>query len=189
MVLSFPRFLIVEQSPLPEGISRVVLEDLSEDCLKQQLAAITATYGSIGAFIHLHPLLPVSENGGVCYLEADKAIVKQIFLMAKHLKQSLNQASGQGNSCFLTAARLDGAFGLQQNVKFSAIAAGLFGLTKSLNFEWKSVFCRALDLSPDLNAEQSAEAIIAELHDPNRNLTEVGYGSQGRTTLISELLA
>lgn len=180
---------MVEQSPLPEGISRVVLEDLSEDCLKQQLAAITATYGSIGAFIHLHPLLPVSENGGVCYLEADKAIVKQIFLMAKHLKQSLNQASGQGNSCFLTAARLDGAFGLQQNVKFSAIAAGLFGLTKSLNFEWKSVFCRALDLSPDLDAEQSAEAIIAELHDPNRNLTEIGYGSQGRTTLISDLLA
>jgi hypothetical protein len=181
VVLSFPRFLIAEQSPLPEGVSRVVLEDLSEDCLKQQLAAITATYGSIGAFIHLHPSFPIS--GGVSFLEADKVIIKQIFLMAKHLKESLNQVSCQGNSCFLTVARLDGAFGLQQSVKFSPISAGLFGLAKSLNFEWKSVYCRALDLSPDFNAEQSVQAIIAELHDPNRNLTEVGYGSHGRTTM------
>ncbi|WP_407636595.1 hypothetical protein [Fischerella muscicola] len=52
-------------------------------------------------------------------------------------------------------------------------------------WEWPKVYCRAIDLSPDLSAETSAQHIVAELHDPNRYLTEVAYGSQGRVTLVS----
>ena len=183
VVLSFPQSLIAEQS-LPKGINRVVMQDLSEESLKQHLAAITDTYGSIGAFIHLHPLFEF--NNKISFLEADKAILKQIFLIAKHLKKSLNGAAEQGYSCFVTVARLDGAFGIEHKASFSAISAGLFGLTKSLNLEWKSVFCRAIDLSPEIHAEASTEYIIAELHDPNRCLSEVGYSTQGRTTLTIE---
>ena len=83
-------------------------------------------------------------------------------------------------------ARLDGEFGLGQKTNFGAIGAGLFGLTKSLNQEWESVFCRAIDLSPDLDAETSAQHILAELHDPNLLVVEVGYNSQGRVTLVCE---
>jgi NAD(P)-dependent dehydrogenase (short-subunit alcohol dehydrogenase family) len=183
VVLSFPPSLRVDRSPLPEGVPRAELEDLSEECLQRKLAAISTTYGPIGAFVHLHPLLPVSQNDGLRYLDIDKAIVKHVFLMAKHLKLSLNQAASQGCGCFVTAARLDGAFGLAGEVNFSAIGAGLFGLTKSLNQEWKPVICRAIDLNPALDVEESARAIIAELHDPDRSLAEVGYGVRGRTTL------
>lgn len=186
VVFSFPQSLIAGRAPLPDDVNRVVLEDLSEDCLKQQLAAITDTYGSIGAFVHLHPLLLTDHSGGIRFLEEEKVIVKHVFLMAKHLKKSLNEAALKGRSFFLTVARLDGAFGLRQDMNFSVISAGLFGLTKTLNFEWEPVFCRAIDLSPDIDAEQSAKCIIAELHDPNRYITEVGYGPQGRTTLISK---
>ena len=179
VILSFPQSIVAQQS-FPEGIDRIVME-LNED-LNNYLAAIAATYGSIGAFIHLHPCF---ENNKLSFLEADKAILKQVFLIAKHLKKSLNRAAEQGFSCFVTAARLDGAFGLGEHA-FSAIGAGLFGLTKSLNLEWKSVFCRAIDLSPKLSAQSSAQYILAEIHDPNRCLTEVGYSSQGRTTLTIE---
>ena len=185
VVLSFPQVTVAQRAPLPQGIQRVVLEDMSEAALQRQLAAIEATYGAIAAFIHLHPTFPLSQNDGVRYLETDKAIVKQVFLMAKHLKQSLNRSAQQGYSCFLTAARLDGAFGFEQTLNFSPISGGLFGLTKSLNQEWKSVTCRAIDLNPAMDAEQSAQAILAELHDPNRTLTEVGYGARGRVSLIA----
>jgi len=185
VVLSFPPSLIPQQAPLPAGVIRVVLSDLSEEHLQQQLSAIAANYGAISAFIHLNPIFEVSYNGKIPYLEEEKAIVKHVFFMAKHLKQSLNQAARRGRSCFCTVVRLDGAFGLGRYVNFGPISAGLFGLTKTLNWEWQQVFCRAIDLSPTIDAEESAHNIIAELHDPNLYITEVAYGLQGRVTLIS----
>ncbi|MBD2387201.1 type I polyketide synthase [Cylindrospermum sp. FACHB-282] len=182
VVLSFPRTLVEQQLPLAEGIQRVVLADLSEEHLQQQLEAIAHKYGAIAAFIHLNP---VSD---VCYLETEKALLRHVFLIAKYLKEPLNQAATKGRSCFLTVAHLDGQFGLGRTTNFGAIGAGLFGLTKSLNLEWEDVFCRSLDLSPDLGTPAAVESILAELYDPNRLVTEVGYSSQGRVTLVAETL-
>jgi NAD(P)-dependent dehydrogenase (short-subunit alcohol dehydrogenase family) len=184
VVLSFPLSLVPNRLPL--GVNRVELEDLSEAHLQQQLAAIAETYGPIAVFIHLHPIIQANSSSGICYSEINKAIVKQVFLMAKHLKSLLNASAEAGYSCFCTVTRLDGAFGLEQRVNFDAINAGLFGLTKSLNQEWSRVFCRAIDLSPHIDATHSAQHIVAELYDPDRCIAEVAYGSQGRTTLTLE---
>jgi acyl carrier protein/NAD(P)-dependent dehydrogenase (short-subunit alcohol dehydrogenase family) len=185
VVLNFPPSLVPEKSPLPPDVNRVTLQDSSEEHLQQQLAAIATNYGTVGAFIHIHPVFQASDNNTVAYFPEEKVIVKQVFFMAKHLKKSLTEAGNNGRSCFCTVARLDGAFGLEHEVNYGAIGAGLFGLTKTLIWEWPKVFCRAIDLSPKIDSESSAHHIIAELHDPNRYLTEVAYGSQGRVTLIS----
>ncbi|MFS0516071.1 SDR family NAD(P)-dependent oxidoreductase [Nostoc sp. UIC 10607] len=186
VVLTFPSTVIPKQSALPEGISRVVLADLSEEHLQEQLGAIATNYGPIAAFIHLNPSTQEDTSNNVRYLESEKAILRHVFLIAKYLKEPLNQAALQGRSSFVTVARLDGEFGLGQKTNFGAIGAGLFGLTKTLNQEWESVFCRAIDLSPDLDAETSAQHILAELHDPNLLVVEVGHSSQGRVTLVCE---
>ncbi|MEA5503216.1 beta-ketoacyl synthase N-terminal-like domain-containing protein [Halotia wernerae UHCC 0503] len=189
VVLSFPQSLIPQQSPLPKGMPHVTLTDLSEEHLQQKLQAIATNFGTIGAFIHLHPVFAANHSGKISYLKAEKAIVKHVFLMAKHLKQSLNEVAHYGRSCFCTVVHLDGAFGLEHQVNFGAIGAGLFGLTKSLRWEWPKVFTRAIDLSPTLDAQQSIPYIIAELHDPNLYISEVAYGSQGRVTLITDVKA
>ena len=88
VVLSFPQSLIPQQSPLPTGVNRITLADLSEEHLQQQLKAIAVNFGKIGTFIHLNPVLEVSQNGRISYLEEEKAIIKQVFLIAKHLKKS-----------------------------------------------------------------------------------------------------
>ncbi|AUB44020.1 Acyl carrier protein (plasmid) [Nostoc flagelliforme CCNUN1] len=180
VVLSFPQSIVMERPPLPQGVNRVALANFSEEHLQQQLAIISETYGLIGAFIHLHP------EHKVCDSKSEKSILKSVFLLAKHLKRSLNQVAQTGRSYFLTVARLDGEFGLGATIDFSAISGGLFGLTKTLNLEWEGVFCRAIDLSPELNAEASANFIMAELHDPNSLILEVAYNSQGRVTLASQ---
>ncbi|NER27244.1 MAG: hypothetical protein F6J89_06300 [Symploca sp. SIO1C4] len=185
VVLSYPQSVIPQQAPLPEGIKRIELKELSEAHLQQQLVTITDNYGPIAAVVHLHPYFQGTKGEGIRFLEAEKDILKQVFFLAKHLKQSLNQAASQGHSCFVSIARLDGEFGFTGKVNYSPISAGLFGLTKTLNHEWKSVFCRAIDISPEVNSELSAQYIISELYDPNYHLAEVGYGSQGRTTLVS----
>jgi hypothetical protein len=86
----------------------------------------------------------------------------------------------------MVVVNLDGKFGLGKNIDFDPISGGLFGLVKTVNLEWDAVYCRALDISPELNAEQAARCITAELHDPNRLITEVGYSPAGRATLVIE---
>ncbi|KOP27373.1 beta-ketoacyl synthase [Hapalosiphon sp. MRB220] len=186
VVLSFPQTLIADQLPLPEGINRVVLANLSEEHLQNHLEAIASQYGQIAAFIHLNPDNHDDASNHVRFLETEKAILRHIFLIAKYLKVPLNQAASQGRSCFVSVTHLDGQFGLGCKTNFGAISGGLFGLTKSLNQEWESVFCRAIDLSPDIDTQTSVRYILNELHDPNRLITEVGYTSQIRTTLVCE---
>ncbi|RCJ33536.1 polyketide synthase [Nostoc minutum NIES-26] len=185
VVLSFPQSLVPQQSPLPAEVNRITLADMSEELLQHKLSAIATNFGTIGALIHIHPAFQTSHTSTISYLEQDKAIVKHVFFMAKHLKKSLNEAAHYGRSFFLTVTRLDGAFGFEHNTNFGAIAAGLFGLVKTLRWEWSKVFARAIDLSPTLDAQQAAQHIIAELHDPNLYISEVAYGSQGRVTLTT----
>ena len=179
VMLSFLHSLTPETS-FSKGFDRVVLEEGRE--IDSQLKAIANKYGSIGTFIHLHP--PMTKAQDDSYQKQEAAILKQVFFLAKHLKVSLNQAAKQGRSCFLTVAHLDGEFGLSGERDFSATAGGLFGLTKALRWEWNSVFCRAIDLDPDLESSVAVKHIMAELHDPNRLVAEVAYGVKGRTTLM-----
>jgi acyl transferase domain-containing protein/acyl carrier protein len=184
VVLSFPQSIVPEQSPLPVGVTHLTLANMSEEHLQLLLQSITIQHGKIGAFIHLHPQFTTTNLG---YSETEKAIVKHIFLMAKHLKQSLTTAAElEGRVSFCTVAHLDGAFGLDYTENFGIIGAGLFGLTKSLRWEWPKVFLRAIDLHPNLDPHQSAEYIVGELYDSNRYIGEVGYSSKGRVTLVAE---
>ena len=180
------RLASITGHPLPSPeVQQVFLNDLSEAHLQQRLADITAMAGPPSVFVHLHPASANSQGEAVTFSKVDAAIVKQVFFLAKWLKPALTQAAKQGRSAFLTVARLDGEFGLGQQRPFSAIAAGLFGLTKTLHYEWNSVFCRALDMAPDMTAPQVVERVLAELHDPDRRLPEVAWGPSGRTTLIA----
>jgi hypothetical protein len=179
VILTFPQSILTPVLSLSENFNRVWLKDLSEEHLQQQLAAIAKTFNGIEAFIHLHPRS----------LSAEKAILKYVFLLAKHLKSPLEESSLQGRSCFMTVVRLDGEFGLAKTNNFSALAGGLFGLTKTLNLEWSNVFCRSIDLSPDLNLERAALAISNELYDPNASIVEVGHTFEERFTLVCEAVA
>ncbi|BBD62329.1 beta-ketoacyl synthase [Nostoc sp. HK-01] len=177
VVLSFPQAIIAQQAPLPAGVERITLADMSEELLQHKLSAIATNIGTIGNFIHIHPQA----------VEQDKAIVKHIFFVAKHLKKSLTETANYTRSSFLTVVRLDGAFGLEHNTNYGAIAGGLFGLTKTLRWEWPKVFARSIDLSPAIDAQKSAEHIIGELCDSNLYINEVAYGSQGRVTLKASI--
>jgi len=183
VVMNFPQAVVKALNILPMNIPQVTLPDFGEANLTQMLKAIETKHGRIGAFIHLNP--ETSPTTGSLFIESEKAIVKEVFLMAKHLKESLAAAADVGRSYFVTVARLDGEFGLGTG-SFGTISGGLFGLTKTLSREWQAVYCRALDLVPHLDADRAVQYILAELQDPNRLLTEVAYGLRGRTTLVGD---
>ena len=185
VVLNFPT---VAMAQALAQLDQVHLIDFSESHLKQQLAAITDNYGPIGAFIYLNPCRQDFQDN-ILAQDSEKSLLKSVFLIAKLLKSSLNEPARR--SFFVTVTRLDGELGLGQNTDYqrnqSVITGGLFGLTKTVNREWDGVFCRAIDLNPELGAERAAQLIIAELHEPNLLITEVGYSLQEeRTTLIGD---
>lgn len=188
VVLGFPFSAVAKRSPLPEGISRIDLETLDEAHLQEQLTTLSETAGPIGSFIHLHPPFQLPADNNLCFPEAEKDLIKQVFLMAKHLKEPLVRAAQIGRSSFVTVVCLDGRLGLGEQTGFSPLGGGFFGLTKSLNLEWPSVFCRAIDLGPEHNPEQAARLLLAELYDPDLQLVEVALGPEGRSTLICQVL-
>lgn len=184
VVMRLPDAMVPSQSSLPGGLPAVTLADLTEEHLEKILAEVTAAHGPVAAFIHLNAPRQSNGNGGVDFSEVEKFTVKYVFLAAKHLKVALNTAAQKGRGVFMTVTRLDGEFGLGQAVDFAPVAGGLAGLVKSLNLEWDAVYCRALDLSPDMAPDQAMANIVAELYDPNRLVTEVGYSPRGRVTLV-----
>ncbi len=131
--------------------------------------------------IHLNP--PAPQGDGL-FSGVAKEIIKHVFLLAKHLKEPLTQSAKLGDSGFVVVVRLDGEFGLGSELDFDPISGGLFGLVKTVNLEWEAVFCRAVDISPEIGVDQTVQAVLAELYDPNRLVTEVGYSKQGRSTLV-----
>jgi len=185
VLLSFPPDIVASQpwEETPAGVAHGMLDSMTEPALQAKVAAITAEHGPAGAFIHLHPTF---DAGATLFEERERAIVKQIFLMAKHLQPALTGAAAHGRAVFMTVTRLDGALGLGGREAFGVIGGGLPGLVKSLNFEWEQVFCRAVDLEPSIASERAAQLVLAELHDPNRLIVEVGHGTQGRVTLKAQ---
>ncbi|MGK5094213.1 SDR family NAD(P)-dependent oxidoreductase [Deltaproteobacteria bacterium TL4] len=185
VVLSYPQAVVPKQLKLLKEIPRVVLEDLSEEHLRETLKTLIAAHGEIGTLIHLQPTAKSSYKGKLLFDEKSSQVLQHVFLMAKHLQPSLTKTSPEGRRMFMTVAQLDGALGYG-NGEYSVVDGGLFGLTKTINLEWHSVFCRALDLSSELSTKKMVSCILAEMTDVDTRLVEVGYGLQGRSTLITE---
>jgi acyl transferase domain-containing protein len=165
------------------GWSAVVLglDGLDEDGIARALEDVAARHGPIGAFVHVHPR--ATPPG---FVEAEQEqLVRSVFLAATHLRPSLEESARLGRGSFVVVTRLDGALGTGAEA-FDPAGGGLYGLAKTIRREWPSVFCRAVDLAPALDAEAAARAVLAELADPDERLVEVAYGPQGRVTLAVE---
>jgi NAD(P)-dependent dehydrogenase (short-subunit alcohol dehydrogenase family) len=160
------------------GLATAALDDWGENTLTASLARLERDFGPLGAFIHLQP---AGESQPLAIRQKDS--LKWLFLAAKHLKRPLTEAARHGHSCFVATTRLDGQIGLGQTSAYAAVNGGVFGLTKTLNLEWPDVFCRAVDVSPAFTPERAAQAIVAELYDPNRLIVETGWNEAGRVTL------
>ncbi len=187
VVLRLPTTLVGARPALPPGVGRVALQDMSEGQLEQALRMIAESYGPVGGFIHLHPQPTDLAQAGGLLSDAEQQIVRLVFLAAKQLGPSLTTAGRSGRTLFMAVTRMDGELGTSMARPVSPVGGGLFGLIKSLRQEWAGVFCRAIDISPEIDAVQAAQLIVAESADPDLRLAEVGHGPRGRATLTADL--
>ncbi len=167
---------------LQNGIN--LLEN-SDNAIQNAVQQIETNYGKVGSFIHLHPHFEFVKPNFTQHFAQEKPIIKTVFLLAKHLQKSLNELGSQQRANFLTISRMDGQLGQGKRGNTSLLAGGLTGLVKCLNLEWSTVFCRALDIQPELSANEISNQIFAELHDPDVQTVEVGFSEEGRKTTVA----
>jgi len=135
----------------------------------------------IAAFIDIHGPLPATAD--VLSNTAEEARLKASFLLAKQLMPALTNPQ-LPCAWFFIVTHVDGKLGLDATPKTGGVVtAGAWALAKTLHHEWPSVFCRAVDLHPGLDADLAASLVIGELHDPDATLAEVGHGPDGRCTV------
>ncbi|MFG2791825.1 SDR family NAD(P)-dependent oxidoreductase [Streptomyces sp. NPDC048419] len=104
-------------------------------------------------------------------------------LVAKHAVEALNTAADAGRAAFVTVTRLDGAFGLTGVAEHLTPAAGVAGLVKTLAVEAPRLFCRSVDLAPELTAETGAALVLAEAQDAATDATQAGHDGTRRLGL------
>lgn len=180
IVLTFPQ---ITSSPLKNEYKLAANDDAS---IKNTIAQITAEQGEIGTFIHLHPHFTFTGGNFAQHFATEKVFLQTVFLLAKYLQPSLNNVSTPHRNAFLTVTRLDGKLGLGKRGNTSILGGGFSGLVKSLNLEWSSVYCRALDIQPEMQATIMAQNILTELLDANIHQTEIGISEEGRTTFATK---
>ncbi|MBU2648179.1 SDR family NAD(P)-dependent oxidoreductase [bacterium] len=186
VVLRLPTGLITP-GKTQSGTARVVaLKDTDETTLVETLKQIQETDGPIAAFIHLHPRRSFDLSAKERFADVEKQILQQVFLIAKHLARPLTEAASRQRAVFMSVTRINGRLGYQMDNDASPLAGGLNGLLKTANIEWEAVFCRAIDLSPEIKDSEAADRIVAEMSDSDSRITEVGYASTGRCTLTAD---
>ncbi len=165
----------------PADIPVIHQETSGREGIDKALAKIRAEHGSPSCFIHIHPVF--SSEG--LFSDAEENLIKQVFLLAGALKDDLSQVSGADRNLFLAVTRTDGALGHQGSESFQE-GSGLSGLIKTLRWEWPDVFCRFVDISPDMGTKEASQSLLREIHDPDRGQVEVGVSPTARVTINRE---
>ena len=181
-VLHLPQSILYKPASLPKGVRSIAVKETTDQALAD---AFNSMEEEIHGFIYLMAK-PTITNRVIAFSPQNKKSLKMAFFSAKQLEPFLTKKS-QGRPFFVTVSYMDGQIGTGETHRYDAIQGGLNGLVKTLNLEWEKVFCRAIDLSPDLSMQQASESIMAELFDPDISVTEVGYSAKGRMTLTAEL--
>lgn len=168
--------------PNPVKVNAVSLETVSDEAIGKAVEKVRKEYGEIGSLIHLHPHFEFENGNFVQHFQFEKEIVKTVFFLAKHVKAPLNELGKKQRAGFMTVTRMDGELGQGKRSNISVVGGGLTGLVKCLNLEWSPVFCRAVDIQPELSKEVIADQVIAEFHDANLRHVETAFSEKGRRT-------
>lgn len=115
---------------------------------------------------------------------SDYQCVAGVYWLARRLQRSL---SGASQNYFFIVSQGDGQLGCVTPEPLSVISSALSGLVKSLNIEWKSVFCRYLDIASSYSPSEVAAMVVQELQDTMQEMAEVGCLANGQRITLKAI--
>jgi hypothetical protein len=163
-----------ERKSFPKQTLLIELSSSGETELQSSLKDLEAKHGIIGGLINLNPAS--AESSSLNLEDGENVFLRHAFITVKNNAASIKQASNSGSrrSLFVSVCRMDGQLGMGSGV-YGPVVSGLSGLVKTASVEWPEVFCRFVDMHPEMPADEAANCILQELYDPDSNIKEVGY--------------
>lgn len=181
VLLAFPENLVHYRSETTGTGDRITLPGCDEKQCKSALAEIGEKYGPISGFVYIHPFQKSTPASIADLFQKEESMAARLaFWIAKHLRTSMDPKPDRDRLSFIAVSRMDGELGVSGRKPFTIFGGSLSGLIQSLGREWPEVFCRFLDIAPELSATDAAALILKELADPGIDLREVGYDSKGK---------
>ena len=166
----------------PKNGKAVSANDSSDEAIGMAIQEIQSNYGKIGSVIHLHPHFEFQKPHFTQHFAAEREVLKSLFFIAKHVQKDLNELGENQRASFIACTRMDGKLGQGKRGNTSVVGGGITGLVKCLNLEWSPVFCRVIDIQPELSTGQTVNQLMAEYKDANVSIVEVAYSEEGRKT-------
>jgi len=185
VLLAFPENLVHYPPKETYPVDRMNLPGWDETQCRATLADVRAKHGPITGFVYIHPFqTPAASSITDFFRQQESMTARLAFRLAKHLRSAMDPKPHPDRPSFIAVTRMDGELGMSGTRPFSIFGGCLSGLIQALGREWPEVFCRFLDIAPELSAGDAASIILKELADPNVEVREVGVDSQGnRCTL------
>jgi NAD(P)-dependent dehydrogenase (short-subunit alcohol dehydrogenase family)/acyl carrier protein len=120
-------------------------------------------------------------------IDKDVAFIKLSFFIAKHYGiHTVPKEVIHARKFFVTLSQIDGYLGCKNKDNHSLIQGGHNGLIKTIALEWGNMFCRSIDVLPNMDTTLAASLIMRELQDPNNKLREVGITETERHTIVAQ---
>lgn len=111
---------------------------------------------------------------------AAAASLAEVLLFASDTRPLLEATADEGRAALLTVSTLDGALGLSAvHTVAASMIGGLPWLVQVLAADAPTLWCRAVDLAGEMDAGRAVRLLLAELHDAEACLTQVGHGADG----------
>ena len=135
---------------------------------------------NIDGFIHFAPInyyFEKTQNP----IKLSKAI-KSFFLIVKTLQNSINKEDGIIASCAFNSVVIPY---IEKNIDINPVFAGISGMLKSINKEFKNTSCKMVDFANSSNVEKTINLFINEIQTETNEL-EVAYKDGQRFVLKLE---
>ncbi|MBY8857354.1 SDR family NAD(P)-dependent oxidoreductase [Nocardia sp. CA2R105] len=110
--------------------------------------------------------------------QAAQDVLTETILAAGRAVPELRQATQR--AAFVTVTRLDGELGYRGDKDpVSVLLGGIGGIVKTVAAEEPTLFCRALDIDPAVDATVAAAHVVTELFDAATDTAEIGIDAAG----------
>lgn len=156
------------------GVQVQRLKDWDEKTLNTALSS----FSTIDLVIYQHDSINVTKVSDYATQQIEIQWLQHLLLLAKYYKTALND-NVEVRKGFVTVARIDGQLGLK-TPESRCLAAGCFGLIKTLAVESQNIFCRALDIEPSLSAKVTAQRVLEEAFDHKVSHTDIAWSAEQR---------
>ncbi len=166
------------------GQGKYKLTSGAEDEVVAMLKTIAGQEKPVCGILYVNPFYDAEALDSL-FLQKEENYVTSLFFIAKHLYAQMTSQNQGKRTLFAIITQFDGNLGIGKNRLYPVISSGLYGLAKSLRWEWPSVFFRIIDLSPDIARDKMGAMVWAELLDEDKHTIEVGLDQQGRRTTLS----